>query len=87
MSTPQECKSKSAIVHFLLLSARAMYGPPASWGIYAQQLALLTQWLEDGRLQPPQIRELGGLSVATVRTAHQLLEDGHVQGKLVMTLR
>jgi NADPH:quinone reductase len=78
---------KSAIVHFLLLSARAVYGPPASWGIYAQQLAVLAQWLENGQLQPPQVRDLGGLSVATVRTAHQLLEDGHVQGKLVMTLR
>ena len=66
---------KSAVFHFLLLSARAVYGPPASWGIYAQQLALLAQLLEDGRLQPPQIRDLGGLSVATVRTAHQLLED------------
>jgi NADPH:quinone reductase-like Zn-dependent oxidoreductase len=77
---------KSAIVHFLLLSAHAVYGPPASWEIYAQQLAVLGQWLEDGQLQPPQIRDLGGLSVSTVRTAHQLLEDGHVQGKLVMTL-
>jgi NADPH2:quinone reductase len=77
---------KSAIFHFLLVSARAVYGPPASWGIYAQQLALLAQWLEDGQLRPPQIRDLGRLSVATVRTAHQLLEDGHVQGKLVMTV-
>jgi NADPH2:quinone reductase len=77
---------KSAIVHFLLLSARAVYGSPASWGIYAQQLAVLAQWLADGQLQPPQIHDLGGLSVATVRTAHQLLEEGHVQGKLVMTI-
>jgi NADPH:quinone reductase len=77
---------KSAIFHFLMVSSRALYGPPASWGSYAEQLAALTQLLEDGRLQPPQIRDLGRLSVATVRTAHQLLEDGHVQGKLVMTM-
>jgi NADPH:quinone reductase-like Zn-dependent oxidoreductase len=77
---------KSAIFHFLMISARALYGPPDSWGIYAEQLAALAQLLEDGQLQPPQIRDLGRMSVATVRTAHQLLEDGHVQGKLVMTM-
>lgn len=77
---------KSAIFHFLMVSARALYGPPESWGIYAEQLAVLAQLLADGQLQPPQIREVGRLSVATVRTAHQLLEDGHMQGKLVMTM-
>lgn len=77
---------KSAIFHFLMVSARALYGARESWGIYAEQLAVLAQLLEEGQLQPPQIREVGRLSVATVRTAHQLLEDGHVQGKLVMTM-
>lgn len=52
-----------------------------------QSFGALARWLEQGRLQPPQIRDLGGLSVATVRAAHQLLEDGHGQGKLVMTLK
>ena len=41
---------KSAIFHFLMVSARALYGPPASWGIYAEQLAVLAQLLEDGQL-------------------------------------
>lgn len=77
---------KSAIFHFLLLSARAALGPPADWGIYAGQLATLGRRIEDGSLEPPRVREVGRLSVATVRAAHQLLEDRHVQGKLVMTM-
>jgi len=59
----------------------------SSSAIYAEQLILLTHLLEDGRPHPPQVRDVGRLSVATVRHAHQLLEDGHVQGKLVMTMQ
>jgi NADPH:quinone reductase-like Zn-dependent oxidoreductase len=77
---------KSATFHFLLLSARALLGSSAGWGVYAEQLTQLTHLLEDGRLHPPQVRDVGRLSVATVRHAHQFLEDGHVQGKLAMTM-
>jgi NADPH:quinone reductase-like Zn-dependent oxidoreductase len=77
---------RSATFHFLLLSARAILCSPADWGIYAEQLTVLTNLLEDGRLHPPQVRNVGPLSVASVRHAHRLLEDGHVQGKLVMTM-
>jgi NADPH:quinone reductase-like Zn-dependent oxidoreductase len=78
---------KSATFHFLLLSARVVSGSLAHWGIYAEQLTLLTHLLEDGRLHPPQVLDVGRLSVATVHHAHQLLEDGHVQGKLAMTMQ
>jgi NADPH:quinone reductase-like Zn-dependent oxidoreductase len=78
---------KSATFHFLLLSARAVLGSSADWGIYAEQLTMLAHLLEDGRLHPPQVLDVGRLSVATVRHAHQLLEDGHVQGKLAMTMQ
>lgn len=77
---------KSATFHFLLLSARALLGSPADCGIYAEQLTVLTHLLEDGRLHPPQVRDVGRLSVTSVCHAHHLLEDGHVQGKLVMTM-
>ena len=78
---------KSATFHFLLLSARVVLGSSADWGIYAEQLTQLTHLLEDGRLQPPQVRDVGRLSVPTIRHAHKLLEDGHVQGKLAMTMQ
>lgn len=77
---------KSATFHFLLLSAAALLGSPADWGIYAEQLTALTHLLESGRLHPPQVEDVGPLSVASVRHAHHLLEGGHVQGKLVMTM-
>jgi NADPH:quinone reductase len=77
---------KSATVHFVLLSARAALGRPAEWGWYARRLEELARWTEAGVLRPPEIRNVGRLSVAAVRTAHQILEEGHVQGKLVMTV-
>jgi NADPH:quinone reductase-like Zn-dependent oxidoreductase len=77
---------KSATVHFVLLSARAALRGPAEWGWYAQRLEELGQWAEAGVLRPPDIRNVGHLSVEAVRTAHQMLEEGHVQGKLVMSV-
>ena len=77
---------KSATFHLLVLSAWAALGPPAIWGRYAQQLRVLARLIEGEQLQPPRVRDVGRLSVASVRAAHQLLEGGHVQGKLVMTL-
>jgi NADPH:quinone reductase-like Zn-dependent oxidoreductase len=78
---------KSATFHFLLMSARVVLGSSADWAIYAEQLTQLTRLLEERRLHPPHVRNVGRLSVATVRHAHQLLEDGHVQGKLAMTMQ
>ena len=77
---------KSATVHFVLLSARAALSRPADWGLYAQRLEELGHWADAGVLRPPEIRNVGHLSVEAVRTAHRMLEDGHVQGKLVMSV-
>jgi NADPH2:quinone reductase len=77
---------KSATVHFVLLSARAALSRPAEWDWYARRLGELGRWVDAGVLRPPDIRNVGHLSVEAVRTAHQMLEEGHVQGKLVMTV-
>ena len=77
---------KSATVHFVLLSARAALSSPTEWGWYARRLEDLGQWADAGVLRPPDIRNVGHLSVEAVRTAHQMLEEGHVQGKLVMSV-
>ena len=77
---------KSATLHFVLLSARAALGRPAGWSWYARRLDELARWTDAGVLRPPDIRNVGRLSVQAVRTAHELLEEGHVQGKLVMTV-
>ena len=76
---------KSATFHFLLMSAWAS-GSPRLWIRYAERLTDLTRLLETGDLIPPPVRELHGLSVDSVRTAHALLETGHARGKLVMTI-
>ena len=77
---------KSATVHFVLLSARAALGRPAGWRWYAQRLEELGKLTDTGMLPPPEVHTVGPLSVETVRRAHRLLEEGHVQGKLVMTV-
>ncbi|MGE5177978.1 MAG: quinone oxidoreductase family protein [Bacteroidota bacterium] len=77
---------KSATFHFLQTSAWAAEGSPSLARRYAQRLGDLVQFLEACDLIPPAVHELRGLSVHSVRTAHALLETGHVQGKLVMTV-
>jgi NADPH:quinone reductase-like Zn-dependent oxidoreductase len=78
--------SRSATYHFVLLSARARTGGPETWSVYREQLEALTELVEAGHLKPPRVTEVGGLSVESVRRAHVLLEERHVQGKLVMTV-
>lgn len=78
--------ARSATFHFELLSARAMFGGPETWKIYHKELNTLTALIEAGALKPPAVTEVGGLSAESVRRAHTLLEEGHVQGKLVMSV-
>jgi NADPH:quinone reductase-like Zn-dependent oxidoreductase len=75
---------RSATFHFVLVSARGMFGGPDTWPVYGRQLEALTDRFEAGEIEPPRITEVGNLSADTVRRAHAMLETGHVQGKLVM---
>jgi NADPH:quinone reductase-like Zn-dependent oxidoreductase len=77
---------KSATFHFELLSARAMFGSPETWKIYRRELNTLTELIETGHIKPPTITHLGEFSAESVRRAHILLEEGHVQGKLVLSV-
>lgn len=77
---------KSASFHFVQLGARSALGDPATWTVYREQLATLGRLIDEGRVRPPLITALGGLSIESVCQAHRALEDGHVQGKLVMTI-
>lgn len=78
--------SRSASVHFEFLGARASFGPPETWAVYRKELDILRKLLEDGRIDPPQITNLGEFSLETVRKAHALLEEGRTTGKLVMSV-
>ncbi len=55
------------------------------WRKYREILDSLTRDFNVGALAAPRTTVLGSLSVQVVRKAHALLEEGAVQGKLVMT--
>lgn len=77
---------KSLSFHFVQLAARAVYGKREDWLAYRRMLDEIRKLLESGILSAPKIQAVGGLSVETVRRAHEMLETGHTQGKLVMTI-
>lgn len=56
------------------------------WQIYKRHLGHISQMLENGTLKSPPVQVVGPLHVKTVQKAHTLLEQGHVKGKLVMTI-
>jgi NADPH:quinone reductase len=77
---------RSAALHFLWLGARGLYGGRETWGRYTQQLHELVYLYEAQRLWPVGVRNIGHLSVETVRRGHEMLEAGGIQGKLVYSV-
>lgn len=76
--------SKSASMHFQFLGARALLGNKADWRVYQDELERLAGWMEEGKLKAPQVGDLGNFSEASIQGAHRMLEEGDVQGKLVV---
>ncbi|MFN8607302.1 MAG: NADP-dependent oxidoreductase [Vulcanimicrobiota bacterium] len=76
--------TKSASMHFQFLGARALFGGRQDWQVYQHELETLCEWMESGRLKPPLVGDLGNFSQASIQGAHRLLEEGDVQGKLVV---
>ncbi len=77
---------RGATLHTVALSARARAGGPADWPPYRDMLESIARWVDTGHLPPPQVTDLGVLGTETIRRAHTLLQSGHVQGKLVLTV-
>lgn len=77
--------TKSASLHFQFLAARALFGKSEDWQVYRRELETLASWIEQGKLRPPQVGDLGQFSEASIRGAHAMLEEGDVQGKLVVS--
>ncbi|HSZ76765.1 MAG TPA: NADP-dependent oxidoreductase [Chthoniobacterales bacterium] len=77
---------RSASLHFHSLGARGLYGSRETWPGYTQQLHELTFLYEAQRLWPVGVKNIGELSVETIRQGHELLEAGGVQGKLIFTV-
>jgi NADPH:quinone reductase-like Zn-dependent oxidoreductase len=77
---------RSASLHFHSLRARGLYGPKDVWSSYTQQLHELTFLYEAQRLWPVGVRNIGDLSVDTIRRGHEMLEAGGIQGKLIFSV-
>ena len=78
--------AKSGTYHFVALSARARNGGPGDWSVYRDMMAGLVRLVEAGDINLPQATDLGDLTEDTIREAHTMLEAGHVQGKLVLSV-
>ncbi len=76
--------TKSASLHFQFLGARALFGNRHDWKVYETELDRLARWMEEGKLKPPQVGDLGNFSEASIQGAHRMLEEGDIQGKLVV---
>ncbi|HSW86095.1 MAG TPA: alcohol dehydrogenase catalytic domain-containing protein [Rhabdochlamydiaceae bacterium] len=81
----ESCFTKSLSLHFVNIAAQSFYGKDHSWPLYQMQLQEMVHLLE-GKHLVPFIHHLGTFSCETVQQAHRLLEEGHTQGKLVVSL-
>lgn len=78
---------RNASFHAIGAHADSLLSDRRRWIRYRDRLDLISKGFEAGSLRMPRVTEVGGFSVATVRRAHELLESGGVQGKLVMSCR
>jgi len=78
--------AKSGSFQFVATSARARNGGPEDWTVYRKTMAELIDLIDSGKLCLPKVSELGVLSEESIREAHILLEEGHVKGKLALTV-
>jgi NADPH:quinone reductase len=77
---------RSASLHFHTLGAKCLFGSRETWPGYTQQLHELTFLYEAQRLWPVGVKNIGELSVETIRLGHEMLEAGGFQGKLVFSV-
>ena len=75
---------KGLSLHFVQIGAVASLGPASARIVYARRLSRLAKLIDSGTLLTPPVTNLGFLSAATVRLAHERLEAREVFGKLVM---
>jgi NADPH:quinone reductase-like Zn-dependent oxidoreductase len=77
---------KNLTVNFTFVGSEAFMHSKERWTIYSQQLFQLAQLVDQNHLPPPETTLVGDFCIETVKQAHQLLEEGRVKGKLVMSV-
>lgn len=78
------CFTRDLSLHFVFVGAEARNGSLAQLKIYQDHLQAITGLIEKGKLMIPAIEIVGNFCVESVAEAHQMLEEGHVKGKLIM---
>ncbi|MEH0832147.1 zinc-binding alcohol dehydrogenase family protein [Pectobacterium cacticida] len=78
-------KSKSAALHWEFMFTRSMFNTPdmAEQGRILREVA---QWVDAGKLQGTASETLQGLTVDTLKQAHDKVLEGHMRGKIVIAL-
>jgi NADPH:quinone reductase len=78
---------RNASFHAIGAHADSLSSDRRHWVRYRDRLDRISQGIDNGSLRLPRTLNVGRLSVETVKRAHDLLERGVVQGKLVMSCR
>ncbi|MEE9256667.1 MAG: zinc-binding dehydrogenase, partial [bacterium] len=78
--------TKSASFHSVFLRAPVRGGGPDYYGPYHEALETIRGWFEAGSIQPPAAADMGLMTAENIARAHTILEEGHVQGKLVLSV-
>jgi NADPH:quinone reductase-like Zn-dependent oxidoreductase len=77
--------ARNASFHTIGAHADSLSTDRRRWIRYRDCLDRITTGLDSGSLRLPRVTDVGPWSLATVQRAHELLERGSVQGKLVMS--
>jgi len=76
-------QGKSAALVLELMFTRSMFATPDMFE-QGNTLARMASLVDDGTVQPTETKRLGGLSVETLKAAHEIIEAGSMIGRLVM---
>jgi NADPH:quinone reductase len=76
-------RGRNLSIHQVAIGAELGSQDRKTWQIYRRHMGLISQMIESGQVRPI-VQNIGPLSAKTVQKAHELLEEGHVKGKLIM---
>jgi len=71
---------------YMVFFAAPLYSTPDKFPFFANILRNLAKEVESGVLKPLKTTVIGKLSLNTVKKAHELLEDHHTKGKMIMEI-
>lgn len=78
--------TKSASFHSVFLRSPVRGGGRPYWGVYRDAIETIRNWLDSGTISPPMVSNLGPMTAESISRAHTMLEEGHTQGKLILTV-